>query len=58
MYLSKKSVGEYFAVTPRTVDVWVASGKFPKRERAPNGRPRWHETTVKAAMSGNRSTAA
>lgn len=45
-FLTKSDLANHFNVTTRTIDSWVAEGKFPQPERLPSGRPRWPSSVL------------
>jgi hypothetical protein len=48
-YLSKPTLADRYSVSTRSIDRWVALGRFPKADlRLPNGRPMWSSDVIEA----------
>jgi hypothetical protein len=42
----KRKVAEHYNCSPRTVERWVAAGRFPKPTRFPNGHDYWSDIAI------------
>lgn len=48
----KKKVAARYHASMRTIERWVAAGRYPKPTRMPNGRDYWADTVIEKYERG------